>query len=67
MYDRTHHVHDVDVSVSEHDGVGRVGHWQQEGEGCAKGSGDQDVQRVDVDGLSLKKSLRLSGRQKSDW
>ncbi len=55
LYHRTYHVHDVDVSVGEHDGVGRVGYWHQEGEGCAQGGGDQDIQRVDVDGLSLKK------------
>lgn len=52
---RTHHVHDADVSVGKHDGVRRVGHWQQEREGRAQGGWDQDVQRVDVDGLSLKK------------
>lgn len=55
LYHRTYHVHDVDVSVGKYNSVGRVGHRQQEGEGCAEGGGDQDVQRVDVDGLSLKK------------
>lgn len=63
LYHRTHHVHDADVSVGEYDGVGRVGHWKQEGEGCAQGGGDQDVQRVDVDSLRLKKDG--SHKQKS--
>ena len=50
----THHVYGAEVSVGEDDGVGWVGHRQQEGEGRAQGGGDQDEQRVDVDGLSLK-------------
>lgn len=54
---RTHHVHDLDVSVGEHEGVGRVGHWKQEGEGCAEGGGDEDVQRVDMDGLRLQTNI----------
>lgn len=54
LANKTHHVHDADVSIAEHDGVGRVGHWEEEGEGCGQGGGDQDVQRVDVDGLRLE-------------
>lgn len=43
------------MPVGEHDGVGGVGHWEQEGEGGAQGGGDQDVERVDVDGLRLRR------------
>lgn len=43
------------MSVAEHDGVGGVGHWEEEGEGRAQRGGDQDVQRVDLDGLRLEK------------
>lgn len=50
----SHHVHHADVSVGEDDGVGRVGHRQQEGEGRTQGGGDEDVERVDVDGLGLR-------------
>lgn len=53
-FHRTHHVHDGDVSIGIHHSVGWVGHRQEEGEGCAQGGRNQDVQRVDVYGLSLK-------------
>lgn len=45
------------MPIGKHNGVGRVGHGQQEGEGRAEGGGDQDVQRVDVDGLSLETEI----------
>lgn len=56
----THHVQDADVSVAEHNGVGGVGHREKEGEGCGQRGGDQDVQRVDVNGLRLQKQTNSS-------
>lgn len=42
------------MSVAEHNGVGRVGHREEEGVGGAQRGGDQDVERVHVDGLCLE-------------
>lgn len=50
----THHVHDADVSISIHNSIGRIRHWQQEREGCAECGWDKDVKWIHVDSLCLK-------------
>lgn len=52
----SHHVHNLEVSKGEDEGVGRCGHRQHEGQAGSHGTGQHHVQRVYLDSCGLIKA-----------